>query len=84
MNIISAIEIPMKMSKRFKKGDFVRVREGTHDNRMPASRCGHIIEEYEAIIHYSNETPQPTGVWKVLMTNGVIIRFHEMFLEDIK
>ena len=72
----------MKRTK-FKKGDFVRVKQGTHDARMPTLRLGHIIEEYKAVIHYSDQKPQPTGTWKVMMTNGVIITFHEMFLEEI-
>lgn len=72
-----------KMRKTFDKGDFVRIIEGTHDDRMPASRMGHVIEEYTTIIHYTDKEPQPTGIWKVFMTNGNVLRFHEMYLEKV-
>ena len=71
----------MMKTMNFKKGDFVRVGERTHDSAMPASRLGHIIEEYKAVVHYTNKEKVSTGVWKVFMTNGVILRFHGMFLE---
>jgi len=67
--------------KIFKKGDFVRVKDTTHDQRMPSSRMGHIIEEYKTIVHYADKKPVPTGSWMVFMTNGNILRFHEMLLE---
>ena len=72
-----------KMKKIFKKGDFVRVTENTHDDRMPASRMGHIVDEYKTIVHYTNKKPEPTGIWKIFMTNGEVMRFHEMFLEKV-
>ena len=67
----------------FEKGDFVRVRNNTHDERMPKSRLGHVIEEYKTIVHYTDKKPEPTGIWKVFMTNGEVLRFHEMFLEKV-
>ena len=72
-----------RTKKMFKKGDFVRVNNSTHDPSMPASRLGHILEEFKAIMHYTVQEPQSTGVWKVLMANGKILRFHEMFLEKV-
>lgn len=69
--------------KKIEVGDFVRVKDLTHDSRMPASRMGHIVEEYKTIIHYTDKKPEPTGIWKVFMTNGEILRFHEMFLEHV-
>jgi hypothetical protein len=65
----------------FKKGDFVRVVERTHDKGMPASRLGHIIEEHKEVVHYTNKEKVSTGVWKVFMTNGVILKFHGLCLE---
>tara|TARA_B100000945_G_C19847320_1_gene352312 strand:- start:198 stop:431 length:234 start_codon:yes stop_codon:yes gene_type:complete len=71
----------MKKITKLKLGDFVRVSENTHDERMPKSRMGHIIEEYKTIVHYTNKKPESTGVWSILMTNGKTLRVHEMFLE---
>ena len=68
----------------FERGDFVRVNETTHDSRMPASRMGHIVEEYKTIVHYTDKKPEHTGIWKVFMTNGEVLRFHEMFLEKVE
>ena len=72
-----------RMKMMFEKGDFVRVKENTYDERMPASRLGHVLEEYKTIVHYTDKKPEPTGVWKVFMTNGEVLRFHEMFLEKV-
>jgi hypothetical protein len=71
----------MRMSNTFKRGDFVRVNELTHEESIPRNRLGHILEEYKTIVHYTDKKPVPTGIWKVFMTNGEILRFHEMFLE---
>ena len=71
------------MKTIFKKGDLVRVMNTTHDHRMPASRMGHILEEYKTIVLYADKKPVPTGSWMVFMTNGVILRFHEMLLEYV-
>ena len=65
----------------FKKGDFVRVRDNTHDDNMPASRLGHVLGEYKTIVHYTDNEKVSTGVWRIFMTNGRVLRFHEMFLE---
>ncbi len=67
--------------KIFKKGDFVRVNERTHEDGLPPSRMGHIIEERKTIVHYTDKEKVSTGVWKIFMTNGVVLQFHEMFLE---
>ena len=72
-----------KMKMMFERGDFVRVSKKTHDSRMPASRMGHIVEEYKTIVHYTDKKPEPTGIWRVFMTNGEVLRFHEMFLEKV-
>ena len=72
-----------KMRKMFKKGDFVRVKNNTHDENMPPSRLGHIVEEYQTIFYNVENKRVPTGLWRVFMTNGKILKFHEMFLEKI-
>ena len=72
------------MKKIFKKGDFVKINQSTHDDQMPKSRMGHLIESVHATVHYSDKAPQTTQVWHVLMTNGVQLKFHEMFMEHIE
>lgn len=67
----------------FKKGDFIRIREGVHDAAMPISRMGHLIDNIEAVKHYTSTMPEPTNVWFVLMTNGNRLRFHERCFEMI-
>ena len=72
------------MKKTFKKGDFVRIGQGTHDPYMPDSRCGILLEQLQ---HTDDRQPtrpnRGTGVWNVFMTNGAELRFHEMFLEHV-
>tara|TARA_B100000131_G_scaffold317664_2_gene360084 strand:- start:163 stop:390 length:228 start_codon:yes stop_codon:yes gene_type:complete len=71
--------------KIFKKGDFIRVLEGMHEEGMPPSRLGHIIsEEIQSVVHYTNKGPVPTGTWEVMMVNGYKLKIHEMFLEEYK
>ena len=71
------------MNKTFEKGDFVRINERTHDDRMPKGRMGHLIERVAAAVHYSNKKPVATHVWSVYMTNGFTLRFHEMYMEKV-
>ena len=71
------------MNKTFKTGDFVRISDKTHEDSMPPSRLGHIIGEYKTIVHYTDKKPVDTGIWKVFMANGNILRIHEMFLEHV-
>lgn len=68
----------------FKKGDFVRIKEGTHDDAMPASRMGHLIEKVHSTIHYSSREPEQTSVWYIFMTNGNKLKFHQMYLEHVE
>ena len=66
---------------KFKVGDFVRVKENTHDKQMPENRHGLIVER-----HTPRDYVKHTGytdIWAILMTNGNILRFHEMFLEKV-
>ena len=69
----------------FKIGDFVRIKDSTHDDRMPPSRMGHIIQADQKSVRYW-EGPVQSHVWswRVLMTNGIELTFHEMFLEHVK
>ncbi len=64
-------------------GDFVRVNDKTHDQRLPVSRMGHIVGPYLSAVHYSNHGPVQTGAWELLMVNGKKLIFHEMFLEKV-
>jgi len=67
----------------FEIGDFVRINDRTHDERMPASRMGHIVERVHATVHYAEKGKTPTSVYKVFMTNGVTLKFHEMYFERV-
>ena len=73
----------LKATPAFKIGDFVRIKEGTDYDRMPASRMGHIRGYANGSKLYNDKgvTVQPTDQYNVYMTNGVTLKFHEMFLE---
>ena len=75
----------LSASPEFAIGDFVRVKEGTHQEDMPTSRMGHIQGYANASRLYNDKgvTVQPTDQYKVYMTNGVTLKFHEMFLEHV-
>jgi hypothetical protein len=64
-------------------GDFVRVKEGTHQEDMPASRMGHIQSYANGTRLYNNQgvTVSHRDQYYVYMTNGTTLKFHEMFLE---
>ena len=66
---------------KFKVGDLVRVKDSTHDQKMPESRCGLIVERQAP--RSGDKHLRFTNIWNILMTNGNILRFHEMFLEKI-
>tara|TARA_Y100001938_G_scaffold248_1_gene344 strand:- start:467 stop:727 length:261 start_codon:yes stop_codon:yes gene_type:complete len=73
----------LKATPAFKVGDFVRIKEGTHQEDIPASRMGHIQGYANGSRHYHSKgvTVQPTDQYNVYMTNGKTLKFHEMFLE---
>ena len=77
------MKIMKKMNQTFNKGDFVRINERTHDDRMPASRMGHLIERVRRAVHYSNKEPVETHIWSVFMVNGEKLNFHEMYMEHV-
>ena len=72
--------------KSFSVGDFVRVIRNTHDERLPPSRMGHLVEQLIAEDYHTwsgKVVASKIPVWHVYMTNGVTLKFHEMFLEKI-
>ena len=73
----------LKTTPEFKRGDFVRIKEGTHQEGMPATRMGHIESYANGSRHYHAKgvTVQQTDQYYVYMTNGATLKFHEMFLE---
>jgi ketosteroid isomerase-like protein len=66
---------------KFKVGDLVRVKDSTDDQNIPESRCGLIMERYST--RPDEKHMRYTDIWNVLLTNGNILRFHEMFLDKI-
>jgi len=76
----------LKATPAFKVGDFVRVKEGTHQEDMPASRMGHIQGFANGSRRYNAQgvTVEPTDQYRVYMTNGKTFKFHEMFLELVE
>jgi len=72
------------MKKIFKKGDLVRIKEGTHEDDMPKSRMGHLVDRPHVAVRYSNTEPRHEAVWEVFMTNGIKLKFHEMYLEHVE
>ena len=76
-------EKTLKSTPQFNRGDFVRIKEGTHQEGMPASRMGHIASFANGSRHYHAKgvTVQQTDQYYVYMTNGKTLKFHEMFLE---
>ena len=75
----------LKATPAFAVGDFVRVKDGTHQEDMPASRMGHIRGYAKGSRLYNDKgvTVQPIDQHNVFMTNGVTLKFHEMFLEHV-
>ena len=60
----------MKMMRTFKVGDFVRIKDGVHDDAMPPSRMGHLIAPYETIIHYTEKYKKRTEPIVEIHTSG--------------
>ena len=71
------------MKRKFKVGDMVRVKENTHDEQMPENRCGLIVNDGQSPSRLHERSEAYTSIWRVLMTNGVTLKFHEMFLEQV-
>ncbi len=60
---------------KFKPGDLVKIRDGTHADDIPDHRVGLIIEHGEV---FGNHTEAYTVVF---LGTDVKLKFHEMFLE---
>ena len=73
----------LKATPAFAVGDFVRIKEGTHQEDIPASRMGHIQSYASSTRLYNSQgvTVQHRDQYYVYMTNGKTLKFHEMFLE---
>jgi len=76
----------LKSTPLFKVGDFVRVKDGTHNEDMPPSRMGHIVDPIIGSRLYNDKgvTVMPTDQYNVYLTNGNTLKFHEMFLELVE
>jgi len=61
--------------RKFKPGDLVKIRDGTHDESIPDHRVGMIIERGEASGNYTE------AYTVVFLGTDVQLKFHEMFLE---
>jgi hypothetical protein len=75
----------LSTTPEFVIGDFVRVKEGTDQEGMPKSRMGH-IQSYASSTRLYNQkgvTVSHRDQYYVFMTNGVTLKFHEMFLEHV-
>jgi hypothetical protein len=61
--------------EKFKPGDLVKIRDGTHATEIPEHRIGMIIERAEASGNYTE------SYTVVFLGTDVHLKFHEMFLE---
>ena len=64
--------------RKFKNGDLVRIKDGTHQEGMPDHRVGMIVEVGETSKSY---TKAYTVVF--LGSDFTYLKFHEMFLEHL-
>jgi len=78
-------EKTLSSTPAFVIGDFVRVKDGTHQEGMPTSRMGHIQNYVSSTRLYNQKgvTVSHRDQYYVFMTNGVTLKFHEMFLEHV-
>ena len=60
---------------RFKSGDLVRIKDGTHQDGMPDHRVGMIMEVGETSKSYTK------AYTVVFLGTDIQLKFHEMFLE---
>jgi|TARA_R110000824_G_C14875020_1_gene642717 hypothetical protein len=60
---------------KFKPGDLVKIRDGTHADEIPDHRVGLIIEHAEASGNYTE------AYTVIFLGTDVQLKFHEMFLE---
>ena len=61
--------------QKFKPGDLVRVKDGTHQDGMPDHRVGMVVEVGETSKSYTE------AYTVVFLGTDTQLKFHEMFLE---
>ena len=61
--------------QKFKPGDLVRVKDGTHQDGMPDHRVGMVVEVGETSKSYTK------AYTIVFLGTDLHLKFHEMFLE---
>ena len=67
---------------KFKAGDLVRVKEGTHQEGMPDHRVGIIIERSPDVRPKSLGANDPEDIMQILFLGQTEpLNFHVMFLE---
>ena len=78
-------EKTLSSTPAFVIGDFVRIKDGTHQEGMPTSRMGHIQNYVSSTRLYNQKgvTVSHRDQYYVFMTNGKTLKFHEMFLEHV-
>jgi len=67
---------------KFKPGDLVRIKEGTHQEGMPDHRVGVIVEKAPNMHPESLGASDPADIMKILFLGQTQpVKFHVMFLE---
>ena len=61
--------------RKFKPGDLVKIRDGTHAAEIPDHRVGMVIERGDASGNYTE------AYTVVFLGTDTQLKFHEMFLE---
>jgi ribosomal protein L21E len=61
--------------EKFKPGDLVRIKDGTHQDGMPDHRVGMIVEAGETSKSYTK------AFTVVFVGTDIRLKFHAMFLE---
>ena len=61
--------------EKFKPGDLVKVKDGTHQDGMPDHRVGMVVEVGETSKSYTK------AYTIVFLGTNLHLKFHEMFLE---
>ena len=61
--------------EKFKPGDLVKVKDGTHQEGMPDHRVGMVVEVGETSKSYTK------AYTIVFLGTNLHLKFHEMFLE---
>jgi hypothetical protein len=63
------------LMQKFKPGDLVRIKDGTHQDEIPDHRVGMIVEAGETSKSYTK------AFTVVFLGTDVRLKFHAMFLE---